>query len=132
MKRLKQRLPKRKLTKQKRKWDRLQRKKRYGPHWDIIRESVYKRDGYRCRACGKGREKVHKLNAHHIILLRLSKTNDIRNLITLCDKCHIELEQKALKMLKCGAHRKDIVRMTYRYLAEKRKKVLMEENNETK
>jgi len=113
-------MKKRYIGKQKRHWERIQRKKRYGPCWDDIRQMVYKRDGYRCRACGRPRIKGHKLNCHHIILLRVSQTNDVRNLITLCDECHIELEQKGLKLLKAGLHRRDIVRMTYRYLIEKK------------
>jgi len=119
-------------SKQKRKFDRLKRKKRYGPRWDDIRKLVYKRDGERCRACGRHRSEVHKLNAHHIILLRVSQTNDARNLITLCDECHVELEQKGLKLLKSGGHRKDIVRMTYRYLIEKRARMKnkLEENKD--
>lgn len=108
---------KRVSNKQKKRWERLNRKKRYGPRWDDIRELVYKRDGYRCRACGASNV---KLNCHHIILLRISKSNDAQNLITLCDKCHIEVEQKALKMLKEGKHKIDVVRMTYRFLIEKK------------
>jgi len=114
---------KRVSNKQKKRWERLNRKKRYGPRWDDIRELVYKRDGYRCRACGRHKSQVKKLNAHHIILLRISQTNNDRNLITLCDECHIKLEQKALKMLKEGMHRRDIVRMTYRFLIEKKAQI---------
>jgi hypothetical protein len=115
--------PKGKLQK---KYERLQRKARYGPVWEEIRQKVYKRDGYRCRACGraKGEGNVRKLNAHHILLLRVSRTNDERNLITLCDECHREIENKALALLKAGGHRTDVVRLTYRWLIEKRAKRL--------
>jgi 5-methylcytosine-specific restriction endonuclease McrA len=123
-------MKKRRQTKNQKKYERLKRKQRYGPRWDDIRKLVYKRDGERCRACGRHRTEVHKLNAHHIILLRVSQTNDARNLITLCDECHVELEQKGLKLLKSGGHRKDIVRMTYRYLIEK-KKSMKDKLNET-
>ena len=107
-------------SRQRRRYERKKQKARYGPNWDKIRHLVYKRDGYRCRACSKTN---CKLNAHHIILLRVSKSNSSRNLITLCDECHIEVEQKGLKILKSGGHRKDIVRMTYRYLTEKKVRV---------
>lgn len=108
-------------TNQQRKFERLKRNSAYGKNWDQIRKLVYKRDGYKCRACGvKGK----KLSAHHILLLKVSKTNDIRNLITLCDSCHKEIEAKALRLLKSGGHRKDVVRMTYRWLISKKAETL--------
>lgn len=97
------------------KLERLKRKSRYGKSWDSIRELVYKRDGYKCRACGAVGV---KLNAHHIILLRVSKSNDLRNLITLCDSCHKKIEENSLKILKNGGSRVDVVRATYKLLLE--------------
>jgi len=113
---------KRPLTKQQKRYERAKRKARYGKSWDEVRVLVYKRDGNRCRACGgaRGERNVRKLNAHHILLLRVSQTSDPRNLVTLCDECHREVENKALRLLKSGGHRKDVVRMTYRWLIEKR------------
>lgn len=126
---MKKRRPK---TRAQKRYVRETRKNRYGPHWNEIRKKVYARDGYKCRACGVTNK---KLNAHHILLLRVSKTNDERNLITLCDSCHKIVEEKGLKLLKSGAHRSDVVRMTYRWLMEmnakyKDGKLLTEENNE--
>lgn len=113
---------KRPMTKQQKRYERAKRKARYGRSWDEVRTLVYKRDGFRCRACGrsKGEGNVRKLNAHHILLLRVSQTNDPRNLVTLCDECHRQVENKALRLLKSGGHRKDVVRMTHRWLLEKR------------
>ena len=111
--------PKRPKTKQQKKVERLQRKARYGPRWDEIRKKVYKRDGNQCRACGA---KNVKLNAHHILLLRVSQTNDERNLVTLCDSCHKIVEEKALRLLKSGGHKRDVIRMTHRWLFEMRSK----------
>jgi len=125
---------KRPLTKQQKRYERAKRKARYGRSWDEVRTLVYKRDGSRCRACSKakGEGNVRKLNAHHILLLRVSQTSDPRNLITLCDGCHREIENKALRLLKSGGHRKDVVRMTYRWLIEKKaqttKNMLVEKN----
>lgn len=123
--------PKRPKTKKQRKVERLQRKARYGPKWDAIRKKVYARDGNRCRACGATNV---KLNAHHILLLRVSQTNDERNLVTLCDSCHKIVEEKALSVLKSGGHKKDVVRMTHRWLMEMRSKYkdgkLITENKE--
>jgi hypothetical protein len=72
-----------------------------------------------------------------LLLLRVSQTNDIRNLVTLCDECHKILESKAINLLKHGGHRSDVIRMSYRWLAEQkanRFKLLEEEmkgeNNE--
>ena len=49
------------------------------------REAVLHRDNYTCQCCGK---KHIKLEVHHIIFRSLGGTNDERNLITLCEKCH--------------------------------------------
>jgi 5-methylcytosine-specific restriction endonuclease McrA len=125
-------MSKRPQTKQQRSAERLKRKARYGRRWDEIRVKVYQRDGNRCRACGKTYGQVKKLNCHHVLLLRVSQTNDTRNLITLCDECHRIVENKGLAMLKRGAHRSEVVRMTYRWLQEckeKRFKLLEEELN---
>ena len=59
--------------------------------WDIIRYRVYLRDKFTCQYCGK---KKVVLNAHHIILYRFSKSNDLNILISLCRKCHPKLEKK--------------------------------------
>jgi hypothetical protein len=55
--------------------------------FDIWRNSVYKRDGYRCRACG---EKPRLLNAHHILSFSeyVDERFNIDNGITLCVPCH--------------------------------------------
>jgi hypothetical protein len=113
-------MKKRPKSSQQSRYEKLERVKRYTPYWDTIRKTVYARDGYRCRACGRSH---CKLNAHHIVLLRVSKSNDMRMLITLCDECHAEIEQKGIKILQSGGHKNDVVRMTYRYLIEKRQRV---------
>ena len=115
---------KRPLTKQQRHYERAKREQRYGPLWDDVRTKVYQRDGFKCRACGKARPQIRKLNAHHILLLRVSQSNDPRNLITLCDECHREIETKAIRLLQAGGHRYEVVRMTYRWLIEKRAKAM--------
>lgn len=126
-------MSKRPKTKQQKLDERNKRKARYGRHWDEIRRRVYERDGYHCRACGRTIPEIRKLNAHHILLLRVSQSNDIRNLITLCDECHKIIESKALVLLKRGGHRFEIVRLTHRWLMEckiKRQETLLEEVNE--
>lgn len=54
----------------------------YHPFWHEIRKLVYKRDGNRCRECGR----FGKMNAHHIDYDITN--NDLSNLITLCMSCH--------------------------------------------
>ena len=49
------------------------------------REAVLHRDNYTCQCCGK---KHVKLEVHHIIFRSMGGTDDEKNLITLCEKCH--------------------------------------------
>ena len=49
------------------------------------REAVLHRDNYTCQCCGK---KHARLEIHHIIFRSMGGTDDERNLITLCEKCH--------------------------------------------
>ena len=49
------------------------------------REAVLNRDNYTCQCCGK---KHVRLEVHHIIFKSMGGTDDERNLITLCEKCH--------------------------------------------
>lgn len=49
------------------------------------REAVLYRDNYTCQCCGK---KYTRLEVHHIIFKSLGGSDDERNLITLCEKCH--------------------------------------------
>ena len=49
------------------------------------REAILHRDNYTCQCCGK---KHVRLEVHHIIFRSMGGTDDERNLITLCEKCH--------------------------------------------
>lgn len=49
------------------------------------REAVLHRDNYTCQCCGK---KHVRLEVHHITYRSKGGTDDERNLITLCKKCH--------------------------------------------
>lgn len=49
------------------------------------REAVLNRDNYTCQCCGK---KHVRLEVHHIIFRSMGGTDDEKNLITLCEKCH--------------------------------------------
>ena len=49
------------------------------------REAVLHRDNYTCQCCGK---KHVRLEVHHIVFRSLGGSDDEKNLITLCEKCH--------------------------------------------
>jgi len=57
----------------------------YGPEWtEELRQTVLRRDGYRCRRCGSGEG---MLQVHHVDTDRTH--NDLMNLLTLCAACHL-------------------------------------------
>ena len=58
--------------------------------WKRTRERVLERDLYMCVMCYS--EKC--LQAHHIKPRKLGGKNTMRNLITLCNKCHDIAEEK--------------------------------------
>lgn len=60
-----------------------------GSQWRKIRNSVISKYPF-CAICGTLNKKL--LQVHHIIPFRLCYSNDPRNLITLCIKCHKKTE----------------------------------------
>lgn len=77
-----------------------------------LREEVLERDGYECRFCGitedEHKEKYNKsLSLHHIIKERDGGKTEADNLITVCKKCHMTLENTqadALSKIKKEEH----------------------------
>jgi len=69
----------------------------YPSNWDSIRKDVYSRDDYRCQECGDrgGPYGSTELHAHHIVPLGSGGTNDMDNLITLCNSCHMSIHGKS-------------------------------------
>ena len=61
-----------------------------------IKIEVFKRDNYTCQECGAGREA--KLHIHHIIPFARGGTDEMRNLITLCDSCNMAIGNRVYKM----------------------------------
>jgi len=53
-----------------------------------VRYQVFSRDAFRCRACGRSAKDGVKLNVDHATPVDWGGTNDISNLITLCDECN--------------------------------------------
>lgn len=56
----------------------------YTENWQVISEEIKKRDNYKCVRCPS----TKRLEVHHIVPLSRGGTNNKRNLITLCEKCH--------------------------------------------
>ena len=61
------------------------------------REAVLNRDNYTCQCCGK---KHVRLEVHHIIFRSMGGTDDEKNLITLCEKCHKAVHDGVLILTK--------------------------------
>jgi 5-methylcytosine-specific restriction endonuclease McrA len=49
-----------------------------------VKEAIFKRDGYRCIVCGRGREDGVEIHADHRIPLDKGGTNTLENGQTLC------------------------------------------------
>lgn len=61
--------------------------------WQETRQVVLRRDACRCRSCDKrSTPRVH-LDVHHRLPRGLGGTDELANLITLCDLCHARLHQ---------------------------------------
>ncbi|KKK54392.1 hypothetical protein LCGC14_3085200, partial [marine sediment metagenome] len=59
-----------------------------GLDWDVQRNEVLIRDNGICQKC----ENSNFVVVHHIIPWRVSKNNDLSNLICVCPKCHMTEE----------------------------------------
>jgi DEAD/DEAH box helicase domain-containing protein len=68
----------------------------YGPGWNRLRDSVRKRDGYRCQVCGTVESENRQHDVHHKIPFRqfrsLAEANRMDDLVTLCPACHHKAE----------------------------------------
>ena len=57
--------------------------------WENLKAYAKWRDGYKCRACGKGKHKDEvKLEVHHINRRADGGTDTPDNVVTLCHDCH--------------------------------------------
>jgi len=73
-----------------------------GANWQAQRTSALKRDNYECQSCGicnqeHKQKHGYELDVHHITPHRKfdnkKKANELSNLITLCRRCHIDIEE---------------------------------------
>ncbi len=53
--------------------------------WQDIRKRIFRRDNYKCQICGS----CKNLQVHHITYENMGQEKDA-DLVTLCEKCHIE------------------------------------------
>ena len=56
-------------------------------NWSRVRGVVKSRDRRACQVCGKTKTQA-KLHVDHIVPFLLSQSNDIENLILICQRCH--------------------------------------------
>ena len=59
------------------------------------REHALCRDNYTCQICGA---KKTRLEVHHIVFRSLGGSDDLDNLITLCEKCHYDLHHGKIEL----------------------------------
>lgn len=62
----------------------------YGKTWAKQRRKARQRDGHTCQTCGA----TENLHVHHKIPYRISRSNALSNLITLCASCHTTEEAR--------------------------------------
>lgn len=62
----------------------------YNGEWRSKRKEALRRDGYKCTICNS----VDRVQVHHIIPYRYSKSHDLSNLTSLCRSCHSKEEWK--------------------------------------
>ena len=56
----------------------------YPDNWAELRETVLNRDGRRCCNCGDPQASY----VHHVVPLGVGGSNELTNLITICNGCH--------------------------------------------
>ena len=77
----------------------------YGENWDELRKECYTRDNYTCRKCNK---KLILPHAHHIIPLKKGGLNTLKNLMTVCAKCHKKLDNQYLRVGKTNHVKREL------------------------
>ena len=67
-------------------------------NWENLKAYAKYRDGYKCRACGKGKKDGKKLEVHHIIRKADGGTDVPENVVTLCEDCHKAYHRGEMKL----------------------------------
>jgi 5-methylcytosine-specific restriction endonuclease McrA len=58
--------------------------RRQSKEWSVLKQRIYRRDGYRCRLCGRNDLPLH---LHHCSYDNYAQEK-LADLITLCEECH--------------------------------------------
>lgn len=68
----------------------------YGEQYgfDDLRNAVFSRDDYTCVVCGRSIKDHAIFHSHHLIFRSNGGTNRMRNLVTVCEKCHTPANHK--------------------------------------
>ena len=78
----------------------------YGPNWEAQKRFARKRDNFTCRICGKTTEQNGRsLDVVHVIPFQQfqgdwGKANDLRNLVSLCTRCRIDVTKGEVELTK--------------------------------
>lgn len=67
--------------------------RKWGNDWIPQRKMALVRDSYTCQSCGKYARTVHHIKPRREFDV-ISESNDLNNLITLCNHCHLLIERK--------------------------------------
>lgn len=78
------------------------------------RKAVYSRDHYRCALC----DSTYHIQIHHAIPRGQGGSNDERNLITLCQRCHMLVHGQADRCDDYWASPAEIAQECVTYLAD--------------
>ena len=62
---------------------------KYPPGWYAIRKEVIRRDDGLCQPCLKQGIRTPGSDVHHTISLRKGGTNELDNLVYICQPCHV-------------------------------------------
>ncbi len=65
---------------------------KFGNVWYLQRIKALERDRGRCMECGR-RLKQGQRQVHHIEPYVVSRSHELNNLLTICDKCHKETHE---------------------------------------
>jgi 5-methylcytosine-specific restriction endonuclease McrA len=64
--------------------------------WKNTRRYIRSRDGDRCRIC-EASGAIQRMYTHHITPRTQGGTDDVKNLMLVCQSCHMKLEREAQK-----------------------------------
>lgn len=67
------------------------------PEWFKLRDACFERDDYHCRKCKKDCVCTN-IAAHHIIPVIKGGKDELINLMSVCPRCHKQLDNQYLRL----------------------------------